>query len=37
MVGTTVNCNVSGGSGLATSEVTFTFPTETGEVGSVTT
>src|SRR3954451_8570565 len=34
-VGTTVTCNVSGGSGLATSEVTFTFTSETGEVGTV--
>src|SRR3954447_298814 len=34
-VGTTVTCDVSGGSGLATSEVTFTFTSETGEVGTV--
>ena len=34
-VGTTVTCDVSGGSGLATSEVTFTFTSTTGEVGTV--
>jgi len=31
-VGTTVTCNVSGASGAATSTVTFTFSSETGEV-----
>jgi Domain of unknown function (DUF4333) len=36
-VGTTVTCDVSGGSGLASGKVTFTFTSETGEVGSVTT
>ena len=34
-VGTTVTCDVSGGSGLATSQVTFTFTSDTGEVGTV--
>jgi hypothetical protein len=34
-VGTTVTCNVSGGSGLTTSTVTFSFTSATGEVGSV--
>jgi len=34
-VGTTVTCDVSGGSGLATSQVTFTFTSSTGEVGTV--
>jgi uncharacterized protein DUF4333 len=34
-VGTTVTCNVSGGSGLTTSTVTFAFTSATGEVGSV--
>jgi Domain of unknown function (DUF4333) len=36
-VGTTVTCNVSGASGLASGQVTFTFTSTTGEVGSVTT
>jgi hypothetical protein len=31
-VGTTVTCNVSGASGKATSTVTFTFSSDTGEV-----
>jgi predicted small lipoprotein YifL len=35
-VGTTVTCNVSGSSGLASGQVTFTFTSATGEVGSVT-
>lgn len=34
-VGTTVTCDISGGSGLATSQVTFTFTSTTGEVGTV--
>src|SRR4051812_3214801 len=34
-VGTTVTCDVSGGSGLASSEVTFTFTSDTGDVGTV--
>src|SRR3954447_22019829 len=34
-VGTTVTCDVGGGSGLATSTVTFTFTSATGDVGSV--
>jgi uncharacterized protein DUF4333 len=36
-VGTTVTCNLSGGSGLASGQVTFSFTSTTGEVGSVTT
>jgi hypothetical protein len=34
-VGTTVTCDVSGSSDLATGKVTFTFTSTTGEVGSV--
>src|SRR3954451_14310348 len=34
-VGTTVTCDLSGGSGVASGQVTFTFTSSTGEVGAV--